>query len=184
MKVKKLLEVIDASAEPFDVANDLTTSSALRELALALKPRSGLELSFIADVLGNRRVGQPSRLSAALRSIAKVQRASGAKKFAADFELLADQASDGSITSLIKNLDLVGYFVQRLREADSDIPAVQRLLKVMGSAGMLGAKEAAEIATRYTNAPTVYRNKKAALEAVRDRVARDAGLASKSRMSS
>jgi hypothetical protein len=183
VKVKKLLEAIDASAAIFAVARDAEMAAELRGLADALKPRAGLELAFVSEVLAVENKGPPDRLSDALRGIANLHRLSGAKKFAQDFQALADQSFAGSIVGRISSLDLVAYFSSKLREADADPLATQRLLKVMGSAGILGPKDAAAIAVRYIGAPTTYRNKKAALEAIRDRAARDAGLESKSRQS-
>lgn len=181
MKLKKLVAVIDASAEIFEVSRDTQVCADLRELVGALKTRSSLEMSFVADVLG-KSVGNPDRTSLALRRLAEFQRLSGAKKFAVDFELLADQ-SDGNIAARISNLDLPDYFLVKLRQADLDLVAVQKILKTMASAGMMTPKEAAAVAAMYTNSPASYRNKKAALDAIRDRASRDAGLESKSRQS-
>jgi len=76
-----------------------------------------------------------------------------------------------------------GLRPRRLSAAPQGLKSAQPIIKAMSAAGVLNAKEAVATTMNYVGGLGSYKNKKAALEAIRDRVARNEGLASKASMS-
>lgn len=114
-----------------------------------------------------------------LRSLVKVQEESGAKVAARETRHIAELASDPGLVERIERFDLVDYFEGELQAAKGNKQQFDELLKSMARPGMLSKTEASEVARRFVGGRAKYASKAAALEAIRDRRSRDAGLKDK-----
>lgn len=183
MKAKKLVEIIEPTAEIYVLAGNQVLADQMKDLESALKGQAGLEVAFILEVIAAEPTGTSDPLCEHLRALALLHQKSGAKKIANEFVALSIAGERLSLASQIRKLDLVSFFSNKLAAAEQTLPAIQAILKSMSAPGVLGSKEAIVVAKSYVGGPGSFKNKKAAFEAIRDRVARNVGLESKSRMS-
>jgi hypothetical protein len=120
-----------------------------------------------------------ANLQQMLRSLVKIQEESGAKTAARDTRVVAELAADDALVERLERLSLVDYFEGELNSAKDHKAQFDEILKSMARPGMLTKGEASEVASRFVGGRSRYASKAAALEAIRDRRSRDAGLKSK-----
>lgn len=183
MKAKKLVEVLDAYVAALQTAGSGSFASEIARLGEALTQKGGLEVAFILQVIDDGHHEMSDHIADNLRALANLQLKSGAKKFAVEIQGLSEAAQHRELARSINQIDLVRYFGRQLASTPETLKTVQPILKSMSATGVLNAKEAIAIAANFVGGPASYKNKKAALEAIRDRVARNEGLASKAGMS-
>ena len=114
-----------------------------------------------------------------LAALARLQKATGATNEAKDTAVLSDLATAGDLTERIEKLDLVVYFLGELRASQGNKARFDQALKDMRKPGLLTEAQAKAIARQFLSTSASFRNKAAAIEAIRDARARDDRLHAK-----